>query len=80
MNQGNAAIRNWPIQIEIERNVRQMTPEQLRGATSVLNSIWSHLHDTWFVQHEEFDRRAFIKTLEELTEICHEIRNNPNRN
>jgi hypothetical protein len=68
------SIRMYGIQARIEDMMREMPKDELRGAHMVLSVLSQRLCKMFFDDHIAFDRRALVKTIEELWEISCEIR------
>ena len=68
------SIRMYGIQARIEDAMREMSKEELLGAHMVLSVLSHRLCKMFFDDHIAFDRRALVKTIEELWEISCEIR------
>jgi len=68
------SIRMYGIQARIEDMMRSMSKDELHGAHMVLSVLSHRLCKMFFDQHIAFDRRALVKTIEELWEISCEIR------
>jgi hypothetical protein len=68
-----STIRIWPVQHELEEQLRSMTEAELLGAEAVLGILHQYLDYTHFQKQGEVDVRALTKTLEELHEISGEI-------
>jgi hypothetical protein len=68
------SIRMYGIQARIEDMMRTMSKDELLGAHMVLSVLSQRLCKMFFDEHIAFDRRALVKTIEELWEISCEIR------
>jgi len=68
------SIRMYGIQAHVEDIMRDMSKDELLGAHMVLSVLSHRLGKMFFDDHIEFDRRALVKTIEELWEISCEIR------
>jgi hypothetical protein len=68
------SIRMYGIQARIEDAMRAMPKDELLGAHMVLSILSHRLCKMLFDDHIAFDRRALVKTIEELWEISCEIR------
>jgi hypothetical protein len=68
------SIRMYGIQARIEDMMREMPKDELLGAHMVLSVLSHRLCKMFFDDHIAFDRRALVKTIEELWEISCEIR------
>lgn len=68
------SIRMYGIQARIEDMMREMSKEELLGAHMVLSVLSHRLCKIFFDDHIAFDRRALVKTIEELWEISCEIK------
>ena len=68
------SIRMYGIQARIEDMMRTMSKDELLGAHIVLSILSHRLCEMFFDEHIAFDRRALVKTIEELWEISCEIR------
>ena len=67
-----APIRYYDLQAQIEVLLRYMTDRELEGATIVITAMHSFLDKIHFQEKRELDARTFVKTVEELFEICTE--------
>jgi len=68
------SIRMYGIQASIEDMMRTMPKDELLGAHMVLSILSHRLCKMFFDDHIAFDRRALVKTIEELWEISCELR------
>ena len=68
------SIRMYGIQATIEDMMRTMSKEELLGAHMVLSVLSHRLCKIFFDDRIPFDRKALVKTIEELWEISCEIR------
>lgn len=66
-------IRIYPLLIRGDYLLQGLSGEQLKGAEVILSCISNVMNDLWFTQHIEYDRKALVKTLEELWEISIEL-------
>lgn len=81
-------LRLQPLLNNVSDLFATLTPQELQGAQKVLDVMWAYFHNLWFIQHDSFDRRSCVKTIEELYEISTEMlvnsgdllpnQNNPN--
>jgi len=68
------SIRMYGIQARVEDMMREMSKDELLGAHMVLSVLSHRLCKIFFEEHISFDRKALVKTIEELWEISCEIR------
>jgi len=68
------SIRMYGIQAIVEDEMHNMSKEELLGAHKVLGVLTSRLNKIYFNDRVEFDRKALVKTIEELWEISCEIK------
>jgi hypothetical protein len=68
------SIRMYGIQARVEDMMREMSKEELLGAHMVLSVLSARLGKIWFEDRIPFDRKALVKTIEELFEISCEIK------
>jgi len=68
------SIRMYGIQARVEDMMREMSKEELHGAHMVLGVLSARLGKIWFEDRIPFDRKALVKTIEELFEISWEIK------
>jgi hypothetical protein len=66
-------IRMYGIRARIEDMMHEMSRDELLGAHMVLSVLSHRLCKMFFDDHIAFDRRALVKTIEELWEISCEI-------
>ena len=67
-------VRIVPLQDAIERNIRVMNPDELRGALYVLAPLSAYLLGQCVEGREPaFNKTSLVKTLEELLEIALEV-------
>ena len=67
-------VRIVPLQNAIERNIRVMNPDELRGALYVLAPLSAYLLGQCVEGREPaFNKTSLVKTLEELLEIALEV-------
>lgn len=66
-------IRIHPLLARGETVLQGLSSEQLQGAELILASLSDVMNDLWFTQHIEYDRKALVKTLQELWEISVEM-------
>ena len=70
----NGSIRMYGIQARVEDMMHGMPREELIGAHKVLSVLSHHLSKMLFDDRIAFNRRALVKTIEELWEISCEIK------
>jgi hypothetical protein len=63
-------LRYYWLQDHLEELIRDMTDRELEGATIVISAIHSYLDRLHFEEKRVINRRAFVKTMEEVFEIC----------
>ena len=63
-------IRYYGLQGRMEELLRGLSDAELDGATKVLSELYSFLDDLHFTEKRVLNRRAFVKTVEELFENC----------
>jgi len=68
------SIRMYGIQARVEDMMREMSKDELLGAHMVLSVLSHRLCKIFFDDRILFDRKALVKTIEELWEISCEIR------
>jgi len=68
------SIRMYGIQAMVEDEMHNMSKEELLGAHKVLGVLTSRLNKIYFDDKVDFDRKALVKTIEELWEISCEIK------
>ena len=68
-----STIRIWPVQHELEEQLRSMSEAELLGAEAVLGILHQYLDYTHFQKNSVVDVHALTKTMEELHEISGEI-------
>ena len=64
--------RYYWIKDHLEELIRDMTDRELEGATIVISELHSYLDRLYFDERHLLNRRAFVKTMEELFTICTE--------
>ncbi len=69
---GNPPIRMYDLLAMLDDNLRQMNRAELRGALLILGPMTAYLDHIYFEQHQAFDRKSLVKTIEEAFEIAME--------
>lgn len=68
----DVGLRYYWLQRELEDIIRNLTDRELQGATEVITALHSFLDRVHFQEKRVLNRRALVKTIEELFEICTE--------
>jgi hypothetical protein len=66
----DVGIRYYGLQERVEEVLHGLSEAELDGATKVLTELYSFLDDLHFTEKRVLNRRAFVKTMEELFEVC----------
>jgi hypothetical protein len=63
-------LRYYNLQGSVEDLLRGLSDAELNGATKVISELHRFLDDLHFTEKRVLNRRAYVKTMEELFEIC----------
>lgn len=66
----DVGLRYYNLQEKVESVLRGLNDQELDGATKVITEFYTFLDDLHFTEKRVLNRRAFVKTMEELFEIC----------
>ena len=68
----DVGLRYYWIKDHLEELIRDLTDRELHGATIVLTALHTFLDRLHFDELRVLNRRAFVKTMEEVCDICTE--------
>ncbi len=69
----NETIRDYTLMSKIDKVYKSFNKEELQSAHLIIAIIAEHLNEKHFNQKIEINRKALVKTFEELDEIGMEL-------
>jgi hypothetical protein len=67
------SIRDYELMTRVGKLNQTLTPEELKGAAALLFEISAHLRKKHFEKKIRINRKALVKTFEELEEHAMEV-------